>query len=283
MEKTGRRGFLKGVIALLPAAAATNIVATQADAAPKPAPQTQTKIIYQPRPTSPAGELGGGQVIERVIQTFSGVTLQDLQQLKNELLQEIYRVADNTSQQGTLSLPSNYAAIALTNKIDQLSSVAISNGTITGATITNSPISGSTGSFTNLAISGSGTFESLGVTGTATSTFAGSIEVDGTGIELPDGTIITGLASLGAWTRNGSDIYYDTGNVGIGTTSPFAELSVVGDGYFTGNITATDVITASTINASSFLCETKTPGFIRKLKYFCLTLPLIETDTRRPI
>jgi hypothetical protein len=48
------------------------------------------------------------------------------------------------------------------------------------------------------------------------------------------------------WTANGPHVYFNTGNVGIGTTSPFAKLSVLGDiistqnGYFGGDITMTN-------------------------------------------
>jgi len=40
----------------------------------------------------------------------------------------------------------------------------------------------------------------------------------------------------------------DAGNFGIGTTSPFAKLSVAGNGYFDGNITATNITATSTFN-----------------------------------
>jgi hypothetical protein len=42
------------------------------------------------------------------------------------------------------------------------------------------------------------------------------------------------------------------GNVGIGTTSPFAKLSVEGDTYIGGNLTATGTLSAQNISASGF-------------------------------
>ncbi len=68
---------------------------------------------------------------------------------------------------------------------------------------------------------------------------------------------LIGGGSVGNWTLSGGDAYRLSGNVGIGTSSPFAKLSVVGDGYFTSslssaNLTATGTVTfsnASLVNA----------------------------------
>ena len=53
------------------------------------------------------------------------------------------------------------------------------------------------------------------------------------------------------WTTSGTNIYYNAGNVGIGTTAPTAKLQVAGDVVLTstGNLSATGTITAGNIVA----------------------------------
>ncbi len=46
------------------------------------------------------------------------------------------------------------------------------------------------------------------------------------------------------WTTSGSNIFYNSGNVGIGTSSPNVKLHVAGDGRVTGNLTVDGNIAA---------------------------------------
>ena len=65
---------------------------------------------------------------------------------------------------------------------------------------------------------------------------AGSTNVTSDGIKFPDGTTQTTSASgpTGLWSSSTFDIYYKSGNVGIGTTKPGEQLEVGGNIAVTG-------------------------------------------------
>jgi hypothetical protein len=66
----------------------------------------------------------------------------------------------------------------------------------------------------------------------------GQIRSSSGGFVFPDGTVQT-TASTGSgsqWTTSGANIYYNSGNVGVGTATPTSKLHVQGDGRVSGNL-----------------------------------------------
>ena len=68
--------------------------------------------------------------------------------------------------------------------------------------------------------------------------------VNFTGNLYQNGTLFEGGGG-GVWTETGNDIYYTTGNVGIGTTNPGANLHVEGNAYISGTTVSSDSFLAS--------------------------------------
>ncbi|MEK7147322.1 MAG: hypothetical protein AAB806_00335, partial [Patescibacteria group bacterium] len=150
-----------------------------------------------------------------------------LKDIANKFFSETSRLSTATANNNTY-INNVYSTVAGSNNIDMLHKVTISDasiftgGTVTASTITDSPISGSTGSFTTLAASGS--------TSLATTTISQNLVVDT------------------------DTLYVDSTNnrVGIGTTSPSDTFAINGATYFS-QISAPSITTDRLYNTGGDL------------------------------
>ena len=208
------------------------------------------------------------RIVERVVagESLSLAEMRKLlNQLDNKLTSQIKNVSASvppvfSSYGGTVaqSYPSTFG---LSQRIDSLTNISISGGTITNASISGGSLSG--------VMIGVGNLEGVvaianGGTGTSTTPSYGAVLVgDGAGGYQLLATSSLGIAG-GVGLPGGSDaqlqynnggvlagatVYFDdvTGRFGIGTSSPYAALSVVGEAV-ARNFTATSSATSTLPN-----------------------------------
>ena len=240
-----------------------------------------SKIPSQPtitptpfRGRSPDQRVGVERTVERVVRVpvlppptpvpASSIldTVNDkLSQLENKLKAEIYRVASNaSSQSNALS-----RVVSLTNKIDNLSNVTISNATLSGSvsgltddhvpdTITASnylPLSG--GTLTGALVGTSATTTNFfSTTASSTNLFATSLAVGGAtlGNTTIGGTLsVSGLASLSGAASTTRLSIFDTAYFGGTATTTVSQTAVNLPTGGTYQINSANVLSNNTLGA----------------------------------
>ena len=213
------------------------------------------------------------KTIEKIVSGLSQTDLDsgissvrsELNNLNTNLTSKINNLSSDTSRQTSAV----YNAVSLTNKIDTLSGTRLSNITVSGVTgLADADIPDTITASNYLPLAGGTLTGNLLMPASAYLNFGTGSGSSGYGIRDNSGTMQV-KSSAGSWNdiavsqwiTSSNDVYYTTGNVGIGTTSPYAKLSVVGPvvaEYFHATSTTASTFpyassTALTISGSAYI------------------------------
>ncbi|MEK7646906.1 MAG: tail fiber domain-containing protein [Patescibacteria group bacterium] len=136
------------------------------------------------------------------------------------------------------------------------------NSTTTNATTTNLAVL-ATASSTDLIISGNATLSKMTPGSVIFSSTGGLLSQNNANFSWNDSATRLSFpyaSSTSLTTSGGAWFATNGGNVGVGTTSPFAKLSVAGSGFFNDALTASNITATGTLNALGL--STLTGGFI---------------------
>src|SRR3989338_4132078 len=232
-----------------------------------------------------------------------------LEQLNNKLMSEMARLSANPGSNAA-AINNIYRVISDTNKIDNLGSIDITNSTFSGGSITSSSIGGTSGSFSgsvtfgeSIDVTGSASFSSdanfdsgtlfvdatSNRVGVSPSSPSDTLAVNGNlflgEVTAPSVTVsrlynsggdlywnwsIISAAASGNWTGLSGNVYRATGNVGVGTTTPYAKFSVEGSsalgnsalaGYFIATSSSATSIFAGNLSVGGTLAVTGATSF----------------------
>ncbi|HUY62269.1 MAG TPA: helix-turn-helix domain-containing protein, partial [Candidatus Paceibacterota bacterium] len=245
--------------AVLPFATSTTLAMAPSQPIPVPVPAPQPEPSAQPSSHIAISYPTYTTVVNGVSQTQLDQSLAALRMnILNAVSGMIQPVASQTA--------TNVTTIQQVNMIQNLSDLTAHDATINGNSIFNgSYVQANVGRFAQLYATSTAT-KSLAVTGTATTTFGGPINVSGTiyvnGSPLAGGG--SGIVNSGStgqipyYAANGpavsatSSLFIaPSGNVGIGTTSPSQRLSVKGNGLFSGSISANSLALTNALPVAS--------------------------------
>ncbi|MDO8522878.1 MAG: hypothetical protein Q7S12_01150, partial [bacterium] len=242
---------------------------------PTPTPTPSPRIIISPITTSSGGVTiidNTKTIIQRqVLGSEVTISILDtkLSELYNKITTEVYaRLSQAPSPVIIFSGPAantpiSTQAFAPSQRIDNLSSVTITNATVNGVTgLTDADIPDGVTASNYLPLSG-GTIGTLTVSG-ATSTFANGIALTAGCFQMPDGTCVGGGSGSGTVTSGTINqlAYYtgaatvsssgflavnnSSGFLGVATNTPSQSLSVQGNGLFSGNLSIANLIATGT-------------------------------------